>query len=72
MKQALDLGHLRVAIRPARKCIYRCYIFKGTCLMCRIGLKPMTRPQFDKDMTRDMNKTLLHPTMFSGNLPALI
>ena len=59
MKQALDLGHLRVAILPARKCIYRCYIFKGTCLMYRIGLKANTCQQFDKDMTRDMNETLL-------------
>ena len=59
MKQALDLGHLRVAISPASKSIFRCHILKGTCLMCRIGLKAMnTRRQFDKDMTRDMNKTL--------------
>ena len=63
MKQALDLGHLRVAIPLARKCIYRCYIFEGTCLMYRIGLKPMNSSQYpstiDKDVTRDMNETLL-------------
>ena len=46
MKQALDLGHLRVAILPARKSIYRCYIFKGTCLMYRIGLKAMNCAQY--------------------------
>ena len=45
VKQALDLGHLRVAISPARKSIYR-YIFKGTCLMCRIGLKAMNSTQY--------------------------
>ena len=27
VKQAFDLGHLRVAIPLARKCIYRCYLF---------------------------------------------
>ena len=46
VKQALDLGHLRVAIPPTRKCIYRCYIFKGTCLLCRIGLKAMNSKQY--------------------------
>ena len=46
VKQALDLGHLSVAIPPARKCIYRCYIFKGTCLMFRIGLKAMNGRQY--------------------------
>ena len=41
MKQALDLGQIRVVIPPVRKGIYRCYIFKGTCFMYRIGLKAM-------------------------------
>ena len=60
MKQALDLGHLRVALLPARKCIYRCYIFKGICLMYRIGLKAMNCTQYPVDnLTRDMNETLL-------------
>ena len=46
MKQALDLGHLRVAILPVRKCICRCYIFKGKCLVWRIGLKAMNSTQY--------------------------
>ena len=76
LKQALDLGHRRVAILPARnKCFYRCYIFKGTCLMYRIGLKAMNCTQYQStvwqghDNRHEWNASF--PMMSSGDLPAL-
>ena len=76
VKQALNLGYLTVAILPARKCIYRWYIFKGTCLMCRIGLKAMNSTQYPSTILQGHNKAhewnASFPTMSSGDLPALI
>ena len=39
VKQALDLGHLRVAILPTRECIYGCYIFQGNVFNMQNWLK---------------------------------
>ena len=77
MKQALDLGHLRVAI-PLRVNVFtdvQSFQPKGTCLMYRTGLKTMNSTQyptkFDKDMTRDMYETFLSPRCLLVNCQSI-
>ena len=41
---------------PARKCMYRCYIFKGTCSMRRIGLKAVNCTQYPSTISQRHDK----------------
>ena len=75
LKHALDLAP-KGCNPPARKSIYRCYIFKATCLKCRIGLKAMNWTQYPSTIWQGHDKghewNASFPTMFSGDLSALI
>ena len=61
---------------PAPNCIYRCYIFKGTCLLRRTGLKAMNCSQYPSTIWQGHGKghewNASFPTMSSGDLPTLI
>ena len=77
VKQALNLGHLRVAVSPARK-LFIDVIFprERQCLTCRIGLKAMNSTQYPSTIWQGHDKGhewhASFPTMSSGDLPALI